>query len=340
MGNDISRGLQGDFTMILGGDIRNYIGNKPALYCPDGLYNGAFPYIISYLNPKVIQSIKELPGSYSSILFSWSYSWQDVGWLKRINLPLIVGGKHAELLAFKDNLPISNCINWWLGRLEGMGNEPFIMPDYEFLLKERPTVEWLIVYSGEGCYWRKCTFCNVDYPFPYKQFNPQYVAKVVSLANKYGKIGRLSGETHTVPWLEEMESYLPSGRWYDAYARADQKDWQRLKKANKIFIGLECLSDSVLRRAKKGVTAKQIMDTILEIQSLGINVESTVILDLWQHEEEREEHYQNTLKLLTATRRAGLRAGTFTLMETKYTPINKNHYIVMEDEVYYEKVKI
>lgn len=317
--------------MILDGDIRKYIGKTPVLYCPDGLYNGAFPYIASYLQPQIVKSLSGL--NCSSLLFSWTYSWQDVGWLQRINQPVIVGGKHAELLAFNGKLPDLENVNWWLGRLEGMENEPHILPNYEAILTERPTVEWLIVYSGEGCYWRKCTFCNVDYPFPYKQFNPEYVAKVISLANKYGKIAGLSGETHTVSWLEEMESNLPRGRWYDAYARADQKDWHRITKANKIFIGLEYLSESVLRRVHKGVTVQQITDTILEIQALGMNVESTVILDLWENEEEREEHYQNTLNLLQATRRAGLKAGIFTLMETRYTPINKNQYIIMDGEV-------
>ncbi len=324
--------------MILKGDIREYIGDSPALYCPDGLYNGAFPYIESYLRPRIAKTLSGL--NCSSLLFSWTYSWQDVGWLQRIDQPVIVGGKHAELLAFNDKLPNFENVKWWIGRLEGMENEPHIMPNYEITLTEKPTVDWLIVYSGEGCYWRKCTFCNVDYPFPYRQFNPKYVAEVVSLANKYGKIAGLSGETHTVLWLEEMESNLPTGRWYDAYARADQEDWHRIKKANKIFIGLECLSDSVLERVDKGVTAQQIMDTILEIQALGMDVESTVILDLWEYEEEREEHYQNTLKLLQATRRAGLKAGTFTLMETKYTPVNKSHYIIMDGEVYHDKVTV
>jgi len=323
---------------ILDGDIREYIGTNPMLYCPDGLYNGVFPYLASYLRPQIIQTLNGL--DCSSLLFSWTYSWQDIGWLQRINQPTIVGGKHAELLALYDKLPNFENVYWWLGRLEGMENEPYILPNYEIILTERPTAEWLIVYSGEGCYWRKCTFCNVDYPFPYRQFAPEYVAKVVSLANKYGKIGGLSGETHTVSWLEEMESYLPKGRWYDSYARADQKDWHRITKANKIFIGLECLSDSVLKRVKKGVTAQQIMDTIIEIQSLGMNVESIAIIDLWETEEEKEEHYQNTLKLLHATRRAGLKAGGFNLLETKYTPINKNHYVIMDGEVYYEKVKV
>lgn len=319
--------------MILDGDIREHIGTKPALYCPDG-FNGAIPYIVSYLKPQIIQSIEGLNYP-SSILFSWTYSRQDVGWIKRVNCPVIVGGKQVELLAFNRLLPNFENVNWWLGRLEGMGIEPYIIPNYECLLAKKPTPEWLFVYSGDGCYWRKCTFCNVEYLPPYKQFNPKYVAKVVSLANKYGKIGHLSAQSHTVSWLEEMEENLPAGRWYGAFARADQYNWNRLKKANIIFIGLEYLSDSVLKRVNKGVTVQQIIDTIVEIQSLGINVASTTILDLWQHEEEREEHYQNTLRLIQATRRrcVGSKAGNFILEETKYIPVSENLHIVMDGEV-------
>jgi len=320
------------YSAVLRGNVKSHIGKKPVLYCPDGLYNGAFPYIVSYLHPRIVESLGGLDKN-STVLFSWTYSWQDIGWIKRLENKVVVGGKHAELLAFKGRLPKSSHVSWWIGRLEGE-QEPHILPNYNLILKVRPTVEWLIVYSGEGCYWRKCTFCNADYPFPYREFNPKYVASVVRLANSYGKIGGLSGETHTIPWMEEMESYLPNGRWYDAYARADQTGWDRLKKANKIFIGLECLSDSVLSRVKKGLTARQIIDTILEIQSLGMNVESTVILDLWETEEERLEHYQNTLHLLKQARRAGLKAGTLEIKETRYTPINKNHYIIIDEEVH------
>lgn len=318
-------------VMILDGDIREYIGAKTAFYSPDGLHSGAPPYVASYLKPQIVKSIKGLAHSTSSVLFAWSESRQDMGWVKRVEPPVIIGGKHAELLAFNGLLPNFENVNWWLSRLEGM-EEPHIMPNYEIVLAERPTVGWLVVYSGDGCYWKKCTFCNNEYLPPYKEFNPQYVAKVVSSVNKYGKIALLSGNSHTVPWLEEMESNLPKGCWYDVAARADEKNWHHLKKVNSVFIGLEYLSDSVLKRINKGETVQQIMDTIIEIQALGINVESMVILDLWKHEDEREEHYQNTLKLIQATRRRHIepKAGSFVLRETKYIPTSDCIFYVMD----------
>jgi hypothetical protein len=304
------------------------------LFCPDGLDFGSVPYLKAHLQPKIVTSLNDIVPS-QTILFSWSYSWQDIGWFNKVPNPIVVGGKHAELLAIHNKLPYFPHVKYWTQRLDAiewpLGTH--IIPDYESFMPVNRYKEWLMVHSGEGCYWRQCTFCNVDYPVPYIEFEPDWVAKAILEANKYGKIAGLSGETHTVPWLEELESYLPEGRRYDTYTRADQNGWNRLSKAHKIFIGLEYLSDSVLQRVRKGVTAKQIIETICEIQALGISVESTVIIDLWQTADEREEHHQNTMNLLRRTRRAGLRAGTFTLMETQYTPINKNHYIIMDGEV-------
>lgn len=305
------------------------------LFCPDGLDFGSIPYLDACLHPKVVADSLDCLDSRMTVLFSWSYSWQDIGWAKRLELPIIMGGKHVELLGIHGKLPSLPNVRYWTQRLDAQEypKGTHIIPNYKAFLETNRYKEWFMVHSGEGCYWRQCTFCNVDYPVPFIEFEPEWVAKAILEANKYGKIAGLSGETHTVPWLEELESYLPEGRRYDVYARADQQGWDRLSKVHKVFIGLEYLSDTVLARVQKGLTAKQIMEAILEIQALGANVESTVIIDLWEAEDEREEHYQNTMKLLHASRRAGLHAGAFTLMETKFTPIGKNFYIIMDGEV-------
>lgn len=305
------------------------------LYVPDNRYNGAYPYIISYLGADIVKDIRALE-KYDICLFSWSYCWQDIGWVEKVAIPIIIGGKHAELLSIHGKLPqLGNHVKFYTDRLDKAEHPRWckIIPDYTLTLKMNPYVEWLLVYSGDGCYWRKCTFCNVDYPYPYCQFQPEYVAQVIKLANSYGKIAGLSGETHTVSWLRGVESYLSPENRYDVYCRADQNGWKDLKNANKIFIGLEYLSDSVLNRVKKGVTAKQIMETIIEIQSLGINVESTVIVDLWETEDEREEHYENIRQLLLETRRAGLYAGQYSLLETRLTARDKMVYYLKNGEV-------
>jgi len=316
-------------------DIRELRGQRLALYCFGNRLNGAYPYIISYLNPKIETDINKL-NKYDYVLFSWSYCWQDIGWVDKVKIPIIIGGKHAELLNIHDKLPrLGGHIEYWTKRLDEVESPRWckIIPNYKITLRLNPYCEWLMVYSGDGCYWRKCTFCNVDYPYPYTQFQPEYVAEVIKLANSYGKIAGLSGESHTVAWLRAVESYLSPNNRYDVYCRADQEGWQDLHNANKIFIGLEYLSDSVLRRVKKGVSAQQIMETILEIQSLGINVESTVIIDLWETEDEREEHYGNIRKLLLETRRAGLYSGQFSLLETRLTAKDKMLYYLKNGEV-------
>ena len=321
---------------ILNEDIRYLRKERTVLYCPDGMKHGSIPYVVAYLKPRIVYSIKDIQPN-EIVLFSWSYCYQDIGWIFDINNPIIIGGKHIETLyqaGISLELPRTS---FWLKRIDIHENShsTTIVPDFKTWVEYDPFVEWCMVYSGEGCYWGKCTFCNVNYDVPYVQFEPSIVAKAIIEANKYGKIAGLSGEAHTVKWLIELESYLPSGSSYDVYCRADQADWKNLKKCHQIFIGLEYLSNSVLRRIKKGVTAERIMDTITEIQSCGIDVESVIIIDLFENEDEIYEHSTNVIKLLKQTKRAGYKAGRFSLIETVYSPPERNLYILKNGEVIY-----
>jgi len=312
---------------ILNGDIREHLGRNPILFWPDSLPYGSIPYIIGYLHPKIVTDIKDLNNA-DTILFSWSNAWQNIAWTKNINQSIIMGGKHVQLLHYYNKLPDIPNISYWLKHIDA-GENPYetrVIPDYAPLLQYHPYCDYLMVHSGEGCYWAKCTFCNLHCNESYQQFSAEYVAKCVVRANKHGKAGGLSCNVHTISWLEELESHLPDWSRYEAYIRPDQKGWHRLKCLRKVFIGLEYLSNSVLERVKKGVSVKQITDSILEAQSNGIDVESIVIVDLWETERERREHYQNTLDLLKSTRSAGLGAGCFNLIETRLIPRGWNAY--------------
>lgn len=293
------------------------------------MYNGAFPYIASYLNPTIITRQDELKIA-DTILYSWTYSWQDIGWLSETANPVIVGGKHLEMLHQNHVLPeLGTNIIASTGALDAGEHQDFnVVPDYSVTLRYNPYVSYLMVYSGDGCYWKRCTFCKIAHDYPhikYKQFDPSYVASVIRLANSYGKVAGLSCDCHTVRWLVDLESYLPNDCMYDSYCRADQEGWSRLRKVGTIFIGTDYLSESVLKRVDKGIGVEQLLSTIWEIQSLGINVETMFINDLWQQPDEREEHYQNTIRLLSTSRRL---KGKLTIIENKFLPLWKMCYVL------------
>lgn len=315
--------------LVLMGDIRGHVGPNWCLYTPDGYWYGSIPYVVGYLNVGTGDSLNQLVAA-EGILFSWTHAWQSLAWTKRTNQPVIVGGKHAQLLHKHGNLPALPNVHYWIGNVDEGENglQTRVVPDYHLALKANPFCDWLMVHSGEGCSWGRCTFCTLHDGEEYVQFDPQYVAQIVLLANDHGKAAGLSANMHSLEWLEEMERYLPAGRRYDAYVRGDRTDWSRLTKARRLFIGLEYLSESVLQRVRKGLTSRQIMDSIIAAQQSGVDIESIVIVDLWQTKEEQHEHYTNVLELLRHTKRAGIEAGQFALIETRLTEVGRNYYAI------------
>ncbi|MDD5435886.1 MAG: hypothetical protein PH343_10700 [Nitrospira sp.] len=282
--------------MVIYGDIKQYLNGNVVLYCPDGTWFAAIPYLLSYIRPKIVKSLNVLQDiNVGTVLFSWNFHWQKIDWVTHLQKTIIIGGPQVM---HQESLPNLPNVLWFFGDVDGHLEETRIIPDYSQTLADDPFTDLLGVYSGRGCPWGQCTFCDWSKGKKYRQFNPEYVASVVMEVNKYGKVAFLSCPTHSVEWLLSMERHLPPGRRYAAYVRADDSGWSKLSKARDLFVGTEYLSESVLKRIKKGITVSQIKTSIREILSNDVNVYTNVIEDLWQTPDEREEHYRNMDELL------------------------------------------
>lgn len=301
-------------------------GNDKILFCPDGLTHASIPYILGHLNCEYTTSFKKLLQSkHKTILFSWSFLWQDVSWVEKLKKShIIIGGSAVKYLSSKDELPIYDNVDYITHDIDYPLPETRVIPNYRYTIESSPFDSDLKVYSGYGCNWGHCTFCTWT-GGKHTQFDPKYVASIILHANRYGKLAGLSAPTHTVEWLEEVERYLPGNhRRYWCYVNAHDNEWKRIKKAKEIFIGSEYLSNSVLNRIKKGVSAEKIMSSIKEILSAGINVYSTIIEDLYENEDELHEHIENKIDLLSVTAPPRLGYGKLWLASCRL--INKDHY--------------
>jgi len=309
------------------------------LYAPDGVGQAAIPYILGYL-PE-LEVVTDVPKS-GLVLFSWSYATQDIGWTQSTMARIIIGGKHVQLLAKYEGLPELPNVSYFTGEYIDAREriETRVQPNYSVVLKALPYIDGLPVHSGVGCSWRRCSFCIMDYSVEqFAQFDPYYVATIVNQANKHGKIARLSAEEHKIDWLVELETHLGDNAAYWCNVRASESEWARLRYLRSVFIGTEFLCDTVLSRVNKGLTAKQIMFSIEAALDAGIDVETIVILDLAENEQERAEHRENILALLHRAQRKPLKAGRLMVIGTKLIPKHNNLFALSNGQVVwrYEK---
>ena len=302
--------------------------DKSLLYCPNGNDHASIPYLVAYLDCGLTSSFEEVKKWPGTVLFSWSYLWQDIDWVCQIpHKKVVIGGSAAKYLDAKKELPNYPNVQFWFRDVDFPVTETRIIPSYDVVIKSHPLVDFLKVYSGYGCNWGKCTFCTWTNLITeaHTQFDPKYIASIILHANSFGKLAGLSAPTHTVNWLEKVEKYLPGNeRRYWCYANAHDNDWGKLRKVKEIFIGSEYFSDSVLQRIKKGVTAEKIIGAIEDILKAGINVYSTIIEDLYETEEELHEHLENKLRLLSYTAPPKLGHGKLWLGSCRL--ISPNHY--------------
>lgn len=283
------------------------IEQNTILYCPS-FSIASIPYIKAYFrNIPITSDINECK-NYSTILFSWAFFWEDLSWIHKLNnKKIIIGGRAVKCLAIKNKLSFFQNVEYFPFDIDYPEyKETRIVPDYSTILKNDPNIDYLQVYSGNGCPWNKCTFCNWGEGISkYVQFSPEYIANIINHVSRYGKISELSCPVHKVDWLRELESFLPSGKFYYAYVSAKDRNWDKLKKARVLFVGSEYLSNKVLKRIQKEANVREIIDSICSILSSGIEVVTNIIEDLTENPKEILEHTENKKKLLKEAQKRG-----------------------------------
>lgn len=322
--------------------LKNNNFKKIVLYHPVHQKTTGASYVAGYLE-NLDFTIKTTPKNlenFDVILFSWS-SWKDYQYLK--NLPqrktIIIGGNiptqfidSAQKKVKKNYVFFQGDINGEIIKIEKNVISAFycykanITPKVKPFLKLDPAYHWGMVYSGRGCSWGKCTFCIDHEGKRLTEFCPQKIGKEVNRQFKaFYRCILLSCPCHTVDWLIEMEKHISDNRRiYYAMMRADQMKFSKLKKCRKVFMGMEYLSDPVLKRINKGYDVKRIFTAFEELLTMHIHIDTNFIIDLYQNEDEKSEHEENLLKMFDMSRLTSSK-GTFSFY------IGKLHEAELQD---------
>jgi hypothetical protein len=144
---------------------------------------------------------------------------------------------------------------------------------------------WNKLTLAHGCYWAKCTFCDVslDYIKRYEPISPQLLCdRIETIMSKTGQNGFHFVDEAAPPALmrdlalEILARNLTVAWWTNIrFEKSFSLDLCRLLKASgciAISGGLEVASDRLLAKMKKGVTIEQVSQVAHNFTSTGIKV--------------------------------------------------------------------
>ena len=233
-----------------------------ALLSPDILIHGRhsinqkkhYPNCVSVIGGAAISCLNDKQLSVISEIFDYVCIGQDVEYL--------IGKVIKNIKEPGDNF-IGNHI-----KTNGLER---IQPDYE-LVDIKPFVT---VYSGSGCNWGKCVFCNSS------NLCPEYYSRpAIEIARDFEKISQLNGnisdvmlssDSFTQNNLRETVSCLMDRKLdvpYNIMLRGEKWVSEELGEllresgCTDVYIGAESLNDEILRILNKGLSIENIINAI------------------------------------------------------------------------------
>lgn len=174
----------------------------------------------------------------------------------------------------------------------------------------------LIVQVTIGCSQNGCTFCSM---YKDKNFHIRNIDEILTdfkeargLYKKIDKIFLADGDAlicktdMLIKILDFIKEYFPECKQISCYASAKSillKSEEELKTLNDkglkmVYLGIESGSDKILKRVKKGVTTKEMIEASNKIHNAGIMLSVTAISGLGGYEL-WEEHAVETGKTLS-----------------------------------------
>ncbi len=191
-----------------------------------------------------------------------------------------------------------------------------------------------------GCSHNKCTFCGTykDKRFTIKDEN--IILQDIKFASKYmrnqDKVFLMDGDPLIIPqkklvWiLDKINEYLPWVRRIGIYANAKSIKMKALeqlkelkdKKLGIVYMGVETGDDVVLKRVRKGVSSKTMLEMGKKVMEAGIKLSVTVLLGIGGKERSLI-HARKTGELLTAMNPDYV--GALTLMLIPGTPLHEDY---------------
>lgn len=248
-----------------------------------------------WLSPKVFHDAEwldeYLPENYSkydAVLYSSLFSpdillhgRHSVNQKKNFPTTTVIGGSAVSCLNQKQLEVISKifdyiAIDFNIGRL--------IQPDYRLIeLKD-----FITVYSGSGCDWGKCRFCNSGNSQNYSRPANEIASDLEQIGSLNPNIRSvmLSSDSFTHANLTEIASCLKKKLDipYNLMLRGEKWVSERLGEilcesgCTDVFIGAESLNDEILKTINKGTNTENIINAV---KNLSKNIKVTLGLLLF-----------------------------------------------------------
>jgi len=187
--------------------------------------------------------------------------------------------------------PVSMAIANRMDRLD-MNTLP--SPDYSHYFAElavigQPFVPELPIEFSRGCWWNKCSFCNLNQQWHgYRHKDPDRVsAEVLAMARQYQCLDFFFTDNALPPakahqFFDRMASAGEDCRFFaEIRVPGDMEELRHYRRGGLtcIQVGIEALSDSLLDKMRKGVTVMENIHAMKMATALGIRLEGNLILE-------------------------------------------------------------
>jgi ribosomal peptide maturation radical SAM protein 1 len=169
-------------------------------------------------------------------------------------------------------------------------------PDYddyfremEALFRQEPFIPVIPIEFSRGCWWRKCTFCNLNLQWRGYRCKPaeKMAAEVLSLADRHKVLDFVFADNALPPKdaVAFFETMSHAGRDFRFFAeiRADHRgramEISRKGGLTSVQVGIEAFSNSLLEKMVKGVTVMGNLAVMKDAMVNGVVLDGNLIVE-------------------------------------------------------------
>ncbi|MCJ7600909.1 MAG: radical SAM protein, partial [Desulfobulbaceae bacterium] len=169
-------------------------------------------------------------------------------------------------------------------------------PDYddyfremEGLFGQEPFIPVIPIEFSRGCWWRKCTFCNLNLQWRGYRFKPaeKMAAEVLSLVGRHKVLDFVFTDNALPPKdsVAFFETMSHAGRDFRFFAeiRADHRgrvmEISRKGGLTSVQVGIEAFSNSLLEKMCKGVTVMENLAVMKDALANGVVLDGNLIVE-------------------------------------------------------------
>lgn len=278
----LSKSMEVDI-LDLSGTIDFYDPPEEMLKNQENLWQSEFIFDESWIDKYIPECKKEYDRIYASALFSMDIILQGryVKKYKKANTRAVIGGPAIKNLNVYQTEAISSVFN-------GIFTENLsVNPNYN--LSSYGLKEFVTVVTGTGCDWKKCRFCNSGKEKYSLRNLDEIVMDFLCISELSNSDIMLSSDSIPSYKMSELALKLfnvKSKQKYNLMMRADSKinkafaERLAISGCADVFLGGEILDDDGLLLINKGITVKDIITTIKNLNDFGIDVQLGLILFL------------------------------------------------------------